>query len=856
MRKIKSILMLLFLLISGVSKAQLIEGTIVDETGPIPGVNIYIKGTTNGVSTDFDGKFVLNSKEKSGEVVISFVGYLVKVIPFNNISSNKTLNLGSIVLKSSSVGLNEVLVVASYAIGRKTPIAVSTVGAKFIETKLGNQELPEILKSTPGIYATKQGGGFGDASVKIRGFDSENVAVLINGIPVNDMENGKVYWSNWAGLADVTSSMQVQRGLGASKVAVPSIGGTINIITKTTDAEKGGFISYSMGNDGYQKSTFKVSTGLNDNGFAATILGSKISGEGFVDGTEFEGYSYFMNLSKIFNEKHTLTFTLFGAKQRHGQRQNKSTIETYRLNENGIKYNPDWGYKNGQVTHIEDNFYNKPQASLNHYWTIDETTSLSTILYASKGTGGGGGTAGDESNNFNTYRLGEGQPVDIDRIVNENIENGSNTGALAYLRASRNDHTWTGFLSTLDKDITDEFKLLAGLDLRYYKGVHFSEVTDLLGAAFAVDSGDINNPDNIVKVGDKRSYYNDGIVGWTGVFLQGEYSKDDLSIFVSTAASRTSYKRIDYFNYLDSDPLRETDFQNFIGYSIKGGANYNIDDSHNVFFNGGYFEKAPNFSAVFLNYKNDINEGVKNQGIFSLELGYGFRSEKFSANVNVYRTQWKDRFLRQSFDGTYDNGTPDDDSDDIDYDLSVNLSGVDAIHQGVELDFKYKPFDKLNITGMLSIGDWRWANNLTDVPVFNEDQVQVAEFDLFIKDLKVGAAAQTTLALGVDYKILPTTNVFVDYNYYASLYADFDPNTRTTADSEGVDSWKVPDFGLVDLGLNHNFEFGNMDARLNIKVNNLFDTEYISDAQDGTTSSVLVWYGAGRTYSMGLKINF
>src|SRR5690606_37971533 len=144
--------------------------------------------------------------------------------------------------------------------------------------------------------------------------------------------------------------MQVQRGLGASKVAVPSIGGTINIISKTTDAEEGGNIYTTLANDGYKKFGFTYSTGLMVNGLAATVSGSKTDGEGYVDGTQFNAASYFLNVSKEINNDHKLSFTAFGAKQRHGQRQNRNTIETYKQSERGKKFNPDWGYNNGEVT--------------------------------------------------------------------------------------------------------------------------------------------------------------------------------------------------------------------------------------------------------------------------------------------------------------------------------------------------------------------------------------------------------------------------------------------------------------------------------------------------------------------------
>ena len=830
-----------------------ITGKIIgsDFNEPLPGANIIEKGTSNGTTTNFDGEFSITTQTSSGEITITFVGYTSKTIAFNG-----SQDLGTITLQSSEVGLQEVQIFASVAVDRKTPVAVSTIKAADINLKLGTQEFPEILKSTPGVYATKSGGGFGDGRINLRGFQSENVAVMINGVPVNDMENGRVYWSNWAGLADVTSSMQVQRGLGASKVAVPSIGGTINILSKTTDVEAGGNVFTTIGNDGYKKFGLTYSTGLMDNGFAATVSAAKTDGDGYVDGTQFNAVSYFVNVSKEINDSHKLAFTAFGAKQRHGQRQNSQLIETFRNSERGIKYNSDWGYKNGQVTHAEDNFYHKPQISLNHYWTINDKTELSTAAYLSFGSGGGGGTAGENkfsigANGMSDYRIGLYGPIDFDKIVDENVANGAN-GSETVLRASRNDHTWYGVLSTLKTDLTDELVLLGGLDYRNYKGVHFTELTDLLGGQYFADDNNVNNPNALVQVGDKYNYYNDGLVGWLGAFGQLEYSKDKLSAFISLAASNTSYKRVDYFNYLDSDPLQETDRYNFFGYSAKGGANYNIDDNNNVFANLGYFEKAPGFDAVFINFNNtDINADAENQKIMSFEIGYGYRSEKLSANVNLYRTAWRDRTETVGFQ------QPDDTR------AYANILGVNAIHQGIEIDFVYKATDALRLTGMASLGDWRWENNIENVNILNEDQEVVDTVNLFIKDLHVGDAAQTTLALGANYKLGAKTTFTLDYNYYDNLYANFDPSARggvgPNNDQVGPDAWKVPAYGIFDTTLRHGFKFGSFDATLTARLNNVFNTTYISDAFDGSNSDALtskVYYGFGRTFSFGARLNF
>ncbi|MFT6698975.1 MAG: iron complex outermembrane receptor protein [Porticoccaceae bacterium] len=846
MKNFKNLLLVaLFFVTATVLGQSEITGLVLDETNqPLPGASIVVKGTANGTSTDFDGKFTLKAVSNSGRIVVSFIGYKSKEVAF---SSSKT-NMGSIQLEADA-SLDEIIITAtSFAIDRKTPVAVSTIRAADIERKLGTQEFPEVLKSTPGVYATKSGGGFGDGRINLRGFNSENVAVMINGVPVNDMENGRVYWSNWAGLSDVTSAMQVQRGLGAAKVAVPSIGGTINILSKTSDVNKGGNVVASTGNNGYQKYGFTLSTGLMDNGIAATVSFAKISGEGYIEGTQFEGSNYFVNFSKEINENHKISFTSFGAPQRHGQRQNMSSVSTYRNAEAGNKFNPDWGYKDGQVTHIEDNFYHKSQTSLNHYWKMSDKSSLSTAAYASYGNGGGGGTAGTNRDLFGVRLGGSDQPVDLDNIVEINRANGA-LGSEAILRASRNDHEWYGVLSTFKTELTDELSFIGGLDWRTYTGKHFREVTDLLGGQFYFDNENVNNPNAALVVGDKMGYDNDGKVGWLGFFGQLEYGTENFDAFVSTSIQKTSYQRVEYFLYdLSTDAgkdLATSDKIKLDGYSIKGGANYRLDDVQNVFANIGYFERPAAFNAVFNGYNNTkVNRDAENEKVFSMELGYGLRGEKFAANVNVYRTQWNDRTFTRNIRATEPGAE----------DYTANLLGVNALHQGIEFDFTYKPSNNLNFSGMLSLGDWKWDNNLEDVPVFNENQEQVTTISLPIQGLKVSNSAQTTAALGMLYKFWDRTSITVDYNYFANLYAQIDVLNYTNATETPEDSWEAPSYSTLDASLRHSFKFGNFDTTVTARVNNLLDTEYIADAIDA--SDPLVYFGFGRTFSLSAKIKF
>ncbi|MDR6785070.1 iron complex outermembrane receptor protein [Pedobacter africanus] len=845
----------------GAFAQQTIRGKVIDSLTKesLPGAVITLKGAGISTSTTPEGTFSIKKQEGTNVLVISYIGYNRKEVV---VPAGKT-DLGLITLTSSSNTMDEVMIVANnIAIDRKTPVALSVVNSERIAEKGGQQEFPELLKSVPGIYATKgTGGGFGDSRINMRGFQSANIAVMINGIPVNDMEDGRVFWSNWAGLNDVTSSIQVQRGLGASKVAVPSLGGTVNIQTRTTDVKKGGFIYQGLGSYGFNKTTFSYSTGLTDKGWAFSAMGSRNVGDGYVNGLAYEAYSYFFNVSKIINDKHTLSLTGFGAPQYHASRFERFQLAYYQEAPQGNKFNPNYGILDGKEKTISGNYYHKPQVSLNHSWIIDQTSSLSTALYGSIGRGGN--EFPNNANLFLTTRTGNKYtPVDIDALVDLNTASPDGS-AQAYLQSYRNDHVWGGLMSTYKKKLNDRIDLVGGLDLRQYKGIHYNSVRNLLGAEYVLEiangnpttsrgAGDINNPVKMAKTGDKIGFYYDGLVGWQGAFVQGEYSYGNLSAFLSLSGSNTSYQRVDHFKYLDSDPARKSAKVNYFGYQTKGGANYNIDQHHNVFANVGYFEKAPIFEAVFAGYQNKKNDDAVSEKILSYELGYGYRSTKFSGNVNIYRTTWKDRSTINAY---YDAPTQQF--------YTANLSGVDALHQGVEVDFKYSPVQALTINAMLSVGDWKWDSNVPKAVITDVNGKELTGGSigpLYTKGVKVGDQPQTTLALGASFDVTEDLRIGADYNYFGRYYSSFVPTIMT---SEGLRPWQVPSYSLVDVNAVFKFKFAGIKSSMFANVNNLLGTEYISDSNATTFTNGIsdvnnanVYYGAGRTWTVGLKVNF
>lgn len=878
-----------------------VHGQLIDaETSePLVGAAVMVEGTSEGTVTDVDGYFK-QRVASNATLLFKYIGY--KDLKKKITQKGASVELGTIKMEPDAVMLKDVTITSSIAVARKTPVAVSTLDPVFIEEKLGTQEFPELLKSTPGVYATKDGGGYGDSKVNVRGFKSENVAMMINGVPMNGMENQKVYWSNWAGLSDVTRSMQVQRGLGASKVASPAVGGSINIITKSTDAKKGGFVSYGMGNDGYNKILFGVSSGLSKDGWAFTLLGGKTWGDGYIQGTDFEGYNWFASIAKRFNDNHQLTLTAFGAPQWHNQRSNQNglsikewqRVKQYMGDDSPYKYNSTFGYRNGQAYNSSRNSYHKPQISLNHLWQINRKSNLSTAAYVSIGRGDGYRGTGDKENSSgwygssnglvnNTYRKTDGT-FDYDAVEIQNEQ--STTGSKMVMSKMMNNHLWYGLISTYTTKFGENFDFYGGVDFRYYKGLHQDILTDLFGGKYFVDTNrakvnaennpaaaDANFANAKLGVGDvlRRDY--DGLVLSEGAFAQLEYNKDKVSAFVSGGLSNTGYWRYDRL-YYSKDKAKSTT-KNYLGGNIKGGVNYNLNEYNNVFVNAGFISRAPMFDTSFINSQTSHarNNDAKNEKIMSFEVGYGFRSGIFTANLNAYYTRWMDKALYDSGDMTYES-----DGVDISERYTLNMTGANADHWGIELDFVAKPFSWMDINGMFSWGDWRWNGTATGY-YFNSagqmladlkgsvvtDMANAEQYKANIKmdNVSVGGSAQTTAALGINLRPMKGLRLSVDWNFFARNYADYDIDAGNTGMGKEIvvtAPWKIPSYNTFDLGAGYSFDFGKVRATLSGNVNNLFDQEYIADARDGNNhdweSATRVLYGFGRTYSVRLKFNF
>lgn len=872
MKQLKQLFTLIFVLGSVAAFAQnRVNGEVYEQSTnkPILGAVVSIDGTDVAVETDAAGQFQIDTPLQQGTLKITLTSYGDRSVRFN-FTNSAIYNTGRIYLAEDE--LDEIVIIARGVIDvaedRQTPIAVSTIKRTGIEEKVGSRDITAAMVNTPSIYVVSESSGFGDTQMYTRGFDQSNTAFLLNGQPINGMEDGNMYWSNWSGMTDIANAIQIQRGLGSSKLAISSVGGTINFITKATDMKPGGFIQGMIGNDAYFKTTVGGSTGLLENGFGVTALFSHWQGDGYNDATEGQGQNYFLSFGYKVNDDHNLNFLITGAPQWHNQNYAK-TISSHQ--QYGRKYNNNWGYLNGESLNDRRNYYHKPVLNLNWDWKINERANLATVLYGSFGRGGGTGPIGGTGRDADTGLK------DFDTAYAENRAAGESAYAI---RSSVNNHQWFGMVTNFSHNFSDNLTFNVGADLRTYKGDHFRQLTDLMGGNYVIDgtSGRVRDPQARISntfstnpwsalsgfakdAVDKYGYDYSERINYGGLFTQLEYATDRFSAFFQGSLSNQTHIRWDPYQYTVAE--EESEKVSNVGYNVKAGLSYNIDNTHYFFGNAGIYSRQPFHDNIYMNYRNDVNPFAENEKIVGLELGYRFVSEYITVNLNAYKTTWANRIESSSFTADADDVTTYDPTGSFglsagDMLYTINR-GVEQDHKGIELDFQARPFYNLEVTGFASIGDWVYRGS-------SNEEIRDEERNLLttnVNDLdggKVGNAAQTTLGLGAKFKITPTLSVDANYRYYQDLYAN----------RQEKENLELPSFNLVDAGLTYRLQLTDTyKLTFRFNVNNVFHSIYISqsntaikvdentvDTYKGIDVRNQVYFGFGRTWNGSIRFNF
>ncbi len=778
------------------------------------------------------------------KLIYSFCFSIVGVVAFAQDEEQEkeiiTTDLEEVVVMSGIIDL---------AKDRETPIAVSNITTAEIERKGGSFDLIEVMRSTPSVQINR-GAGFGDGKMYLRGFDQTNTAFLINGQPINGVEDGKMYWSNWSGMIDVADEIEIQRGLGSSKLAISSVGGTVNIVTKTVDTKEGGVYKSMIGNNNYFKNSLYLSSGLNDKGWAYAMFLGHWSGDGYMQFSKGQGQTYYFSIGYKPNDRNVFNAFITGAPQWHGAGGGEN-LQKY-LDE-GFDY-ADWGgVRNGEIYPGGRNFYHKPIYNLSWDWTINDNSSLSTVLYGSHGRGG-------FAYNEGTFYYTDQGMIDYGKIIAENAA-GNSEGVV---KASVNGHNWYGAVSNYNSQINENLSFNLGFDFRFYNGIHFRTPTDFLGLSSykgATKSYGYNPWDAVFDFpkGSRDDYhisydYEEDIT-YSGLFGQLEYSNDKSSYYIQAAVSSQSHLKEDFmFDLGKAEEITNT------GYNLKIGGATNVGEYSKAYANFGIYSRQPFHDDLYENirYSNNLNiAGGENQEITGIELGYVYEKDSFKAIIDLYSTTWDNRILSST---EYD-----DDNVILSYSQSDPISQV---HKGIEGQFFYKPSMDIMLKAYFSLGDWTYNSNVKST-TFNEAGQTLSEGDVaYLDGVKVGDAAQTTGGLEMMYIVNDRSRVDLSLNHYADLYArvNFSDDVFENAGNSGT--IKLPSHTLVDLSYTMDIPLkdNNLEARLGIY--NLFDTKYIEEMtrNNPVTGDSNVWRGIDtsnrvdpgylRTWTLGFKYKF
>ncbi len=801
--------------------------------------------------------------------------------------------------QDENVSLGETLIVGKGVIdvseNRKTPVASTVITREEILDKgVGNVEFPELLKNSPSIYVADQASGFGDAKMYMRGFDQSNTAFLLNGQPINGMDNGSLYWSNWQSVSDIANVIDSQRGLGSSKLAISSVGGTVNIVTKATDKKEGGFVRYIAGNDSYQKQTIGYNTGMKGKWGASFMFDNWSAHRSFARGTEGKGQSYFVSVGYKPSERHTLNFMIFGAPQEHGQNYSKpmvtkmntdklgnpTFINTPGYDITGRKGNSNYGFYNGEALSAKTNYYHKPVANLNWDFTINENLSLSTVVYASMGTGGGTSTLGNGIGYTNGGYKANGE-INWDLIASNNeglkdgISNGNNSTVLA---SSVNNHFWYGGVSNLTFDTKKGFVFNVGTDLRFYQGEHYQQLNNLLGAKGRVStnaqrdknytvnktysSGAWNSLFNRASRDERIGFDNSERINYQGLFGQAEYSNELFSVFFQGALSWQQYEKYDNWNYTAEKAKAEgVEFKNGkassgerteLGYNLKAGASLNINKENSIFVNAGKYSRQPYLNNMFVrNTVKFVDPEVKNEELQSIEVGYRYKTRTLRVNINAYYTEWNNRA------DTYNDRDFKDSNDKLHANVRYLLNDLTQVHKGIEVDFDAKVTRDWTIKGYASAGDWRYQGDFTYQVQDTDTQEIVPGTENGTGNLdgvRVGNAAQFTFGMGTKVNVTRSLSFDTNFNYYARLFENVNVADVAKANIKG-DVYKnasISPFATVDLGMSYKFKITNsQNLKFRGNINNLFNDQYIS-----RKDNYGYFWGNGRTFNAGVTYNF
>ncbi len=886
-----------------------VKGKVIDaeSQNPLVNVTVTVNGTTNKQQTDGDGNFILNNVPAGDQIIqLSLNGYESQSFPAS-ITSGQVIDLGTIlffvdVTLQDNGGL------------------ISLTEDELNDDSGGADNISGLLQSSKDVFLRTAAFEFSSTFFRVRGLDSENGTVLLNGIEMNKMYNGRPQWSNWGGLNDVLRNQEFTNGLSPSDYTFGGILGTSNINLRASSYQAGGRVTYSSSNRSYTNRVIaSYASGLLENGWAYTLsAGRRWGNEGYIDATFYDANSFFASIEKQIGDKHSINVTGIYAPNRRGK-SSASTQEVYDLKD--TKYNEYWGYQDGEKRNSRVKEIEEPIVMLNHYWNINDHTKLNTNVGYQFGKLGnsrldyaGGANpspayyqrlpsyflADNDGPDFaGAYQaeqnfINDGQ-IDWNRIYDANVTNANNGLNAAYaLYEDRSDDTQFTVNTILSTELTDNITVNGSLNYRNLKSENFAEVLDLFGASgyLNVDSFDgfqfdLQNPDKIVEEGDTFKYNYNLFADILSGYVQGVFKYNKVDFYVAASATKTEYQREGLYDN-EANPgnsFGKGEKLSFNGLGAKGGFTYKVTGKHIFDVNAGYIIRAPSLRNTFSNSRDNHNivPNITEEKIMSFDASYILRSSMIKARLTGYYTKMEDANEISFF---YADGIQG--FEETSEFIQEVLQGIDKKHMGVELGIEAQVTSTIKLKGVASVGEFTYDNNPNLYLTSNDITVELGQSTL--KDYKVAGGPQRAFSAGFEYRDPDYWWFGATANFFSNAYVDVSPLTRSKnfyLDTDGLpfndydtelarellQQEQFNDYMLVNLIGGKTWKIKDYYIGFFASVNNILDKEYktggfeqgrnanFRELRDDVNNSTRVfgpkyWYGRGTTYFVNVYLRF
>ena len=817
----KKLFSVLFVLFSVVSFAQLetgLTGKIVDAKNqkPLQNVVVSVQNTNLTEVTDVEGKFTFSAVPEGSQIVLIKSSGLKDQLLTIDVVKNKLVDLGIIALEEDASVEQQLSLIT---------ITENDLG----DDNSGSDNTAGLLQASRDAFQQAAAFNWGQARFRIRGLDNENGTIMINGLSMNKIYDGRPQFGNWGGLNDATRNQEFTMGSAPSDYTFGGVLGTQEINTRASIYRPGSRVSFSSTNTNYNFRTMGThASGMNTGGWAFVISASRRwAREGYFEGTDYGANSLFASVEKKFNDKHSINFTGIFAENSRG-RTSPNSDEIVRLA--GFKYNSYWGMQDGRKRNSRDRNVNEPILMLNHFWKLSDKTNLNSGVMFQTGSIGSNRLRNQGVDNpdptyyrkLPSYYTSLWNPADYtdfqgddpanlalaadarflkEKQINWNAIYGANQqtvkgNSVIVLYEDRTDDNLIVANSVLNSQLSDNIILNAGASFKKLKSNNFAKMIDLLGGKYFDDidnfqagseqQTDMNNPNRQILVGDKFQYNYNLLATTADAFTQFKFTFKKIDFYLAQTFTKTEYQREGlYKNGLyPKNSFGLSNKLNYENFGFKGGLTYKISGRQYLNFNAAYLTKAPTLRNVYPNARLNSNSiaNLTGENITSGDVSYIVRTPTFKSRITAYYSSIKNATETSFFFGE---GIFEDNGDGNDAFVAETVTNIEKRNLGLELGMEYQLTSTLKLTANAAYGENTFNNNPTvslnnDALASSTNTNPLVDFGTAkLKGFRQSGGPQTAASFGIEYRDPKFWWIGGNVNYLANNYLDISPLLRT-----------------------------------------------------------------------------